>query len=337
MSVTMADVARAAGASIATVGRVIHQNGYVSKEVRAKIEAVIAELGYVPNESARTLKSRRSGIIGCLVLQSDNSLYYRINDAVIDAAAHSGLSCITMEAQSKARNEQQIIQKFIGMRVDGLVIISNPFITPDMFAALRQAETPVVAIERGYAELGIDSLTVRDAEAVCNAAGGMLKAGHQRIGLIAAQTKHAVEQRRLAGYEEALQMAGISPDPALIRLMPDYSVQNGRAAAEALFSLSKPPTAILCTADSLAAGVLQAAYARGLRVPEDLSLAGYDDVLSRALSPALDSVGLVLDGIGDMALDMLQKRREHPEAPADERWIHTVYAKRGTVCALRKE
>ena len=337
MSVTMNDIARAAGASIATVGRVLHNNGYVSKEVRERVEAAIAELGYVPNQSARTLKSNRSGIIGSLVLQSDNNLYYRINDSIINAARRHGYSSVTMEAQPGDRNELQLIENFIGMRVDALAIISNTRITPEMFALLRQTNTPVVAVERGYIEQGIDSLIVNDFEAVRDAVARIAARGHRRIGLIAAEPRHDVEAQRLNGFRQALVDADLTPDEALIRLVPDYAVPNGRRAADALFAQSLPPTAIMATADTLAAGAMQAAYAHRLRIPEDLSIVGYDDVLSQSLSPAIDSVGLVLDGIGDAVLDLMLKRREDPDRPAEQRFISTHYAERGTVVPLGRQ
>ena len=332
----MSDVARAAGVSIATVGRVLHNNGYVSKEVRERIEAAIGSLGYVPNQNARTLKSSRSGIIGSLVLQSDNNLYYRINDSIISAARRHGYGSVTMEAQHGARNELQLIQSFIGMGVDGLVMISNAHITPDMFVMLRQAHIPVAAVERGYLEQGVDSLIVNDFEAVRDAAGRIASRGHRRIGLIAVEPRHDVELQRLDGYKAAMKDAGLELDDALIRLVDDYTAPNGKNAANALLGLSSPPTAIMAMADTLAAGAMQAAYERHLRIPDSLSIVGYDDVLSQSLSPAIDSVGLALDGVGDGVMELLMKRMKDPNRPAEQRLISTYYSQRGTVAPPKK-
>ena len=334
MNIKMADVAREAQTSIATVGRVIHNNGYVSKEVRERIEKAIAVLGYVPNQSARTLKNNRSGMIGCLVVESDNGQYYRIVDAVIRAAQMRGFTCITMETPQSGDNQTQLIRSMIGIHVDGLVIISNIGITPEQFALLKRFETPVVAIERGYLEQGIDSLLVRDFDAVRDAVIRIAAKGHRRIALIAGEPNFDVEKQRVHGYCQALADSGISEEEGLIRLTPDYTVSSGRKAMDKLFSLPSPPTAVMATADTLAAGALQAAYARGFRIPEDLSIVGYDDVLSQSLSPAIDSVGLVLEGVGDMAMELLEQRRKTPDHPAERRDIHTYYADRGTVIPL---
>ncbi len=332
MTVTMADIAREAGCGLATVGRVIHGNGYVSGKVRERIEKAISELGYVPDQSARALKAQRSGIIGCLVLQSDNGLYYRINDEIIRAAEARGLTCITLEAQRRG-GEAAILQTMLGMHVDGIVLISEPNVTDEHFALLRRFKTPVAAIERGYPEQGADSLLVRDREAVRDAVGRMIRAGHRRVALIAREPDMDVESRRLQGYLDALAAAGIEADDALIRLCGDYTVSFGREAMEALLALPEPPTAVMATADTLAAGVLQAAYAAGLHVPGDLSVCGYDNVLSQALSPAIDSVGLSLVGLGETVLNLLEKRRKSPEAPTEILDIETDYISRGTVIA----
>lgn len=337
MAVTMADIAREAGVGVATVGRVIHRNGYVSHGARERVERAVRELGYIPNQSARALKGRRSGIVGSLVLQSVNGLYYRINESIVAAARQAGCEVVTMEAQSSQADEARLIQDFIGLRVDGLVITSNTRVTPDMFALLRQAEIPVVAVERGYLDQGIDSLIVQDEEGVHDAVWRMWKKGHRRIAYIGVRPYHPVEERRLQGYTKAMAEAGLEPGGELLRLCDGYDPQAGKRAAEALFALAKPPTAIFCAADTLAAGVLQAAYTRRLRVPWDLSLAGCDDVLSRSLSPAIDSVGLVLEPVGRKVMELLSLRRQDPAAPAMRREIKTVYRDRGSVAELSIE
>ena len=336
MSITMNDIARAANASVTTVGRVIHNNGYVSSEVRARVEKAISDLGYVPNQSARILKSSRSGIIGSLVRQNDNGLYYRINDSIIRAVRNANYELLTMEAQPDLAIEGELIDNFIGLNVDGLVVTSNTGITPEMFARLRKANIPVVAVERGYLDQGIDSLIVRDFEACQDAVTRILRAGHKRVALIAPQLFDDVEKQRYEGYCAAIKGAGLPLDEKLICIVPGYDTQFGRIAAEKLFSQSELPTAIFTTADSLAAGVLQAAYAHRLRVPDDVSLVGYDDVLSQSLSPAINSVGLFVETIGTNVMELLMLRRAEPDRPAEKRLIDTVYADRGSV-AVRSE
>lgn len=331
MGITMSDIAKASGASVSTVGRVLHGNGYVSEKARERIEKAVRELGYIPNQSARTLKSRRSGIIGSLVLQNPNGLYYHINDSIMAATEKGGYRLVTMEAAMGAGAEGRLIESFIGLGVDGLVVTSNTMVSPESFGLLRKTGIPAVAVERGYLEQGVDSLIIEDFAGVYSAVCSIAEKGHRRVGLIAADFPHEVERQRLAGYQKAAADSGMDADPDLIQLTEGYSPQFGRAAAERLFSSSQPPTAVFCTADTLAAGVLQTLYERRLRVPEDISLVGYDDVLSASLSPAIDSVGLVLDDIGGKVLSLLKSRMEAPELPARKETIATKYTDRGTV------
>lgn len=327
----MVDIAKAANTSVATVGRVIHNNGYVSADVRERIEKAIAELGYVPNQSARALKSNRSGIIGILAVQNPNGLYYRIIDSILSAAHRHGYECVTMELPRRSRDAGRIVQSFIGLHVDGLVTVSTRTVSPELFTLLQRAGIPVVAVERGYFDQPIDNLVVEDFEACRNAVSRIAAMGHRRIGIIAVEPHADVERQRLAGYKQAIADRSHIVDDSLICLTKGYNPEHGRAAAEQLLSLNDPPTAIFTTADTLAAGVLQALYARGLRVPEDVSLVGYDDVLSQSLSPRLDSVGLLLEDTGAQVIDLLTKRMADPARPPEIRPIRTAYMDRGSV------
>lgn len=328
MSATMTDVAKAAGVSIATVGRVIHNNGYVSQQAREKIETAIRALGYVPNQMARTLKKNRSGIIGSFVIYNPNDLYHRINQSIMEAAQKNGFELLTMEGRKGNIDDERLINYFIGMKVDGLVITSHPGIAPELFAHLHNANIPVVAVERGYTSLGIDSLVVQDFEGIYQAVKRIAEAGHKQIGFIAVHSPHEVEQQRLCGYQAAIEECGLT---SLIQIVDTYSVENGRKAMEKLLALNTPPTAICTTADTLAAGAMQALYSRGIRIPEGMSIVGYDNVLSRSLSPPIDSVDLVLEDIGEAVLSLLMSRMEHMEKAAEVRQIHTVYVDRKTV------
>ena len=331
MSVTMVDIARAAQCSVTTVGRVLHNNGYVKQEVRQRIEKAIAELGYVPNQSARALKSNRSGLIGILAVQNPNGLYYRIIDSILAAAHGNGFECVTMEMPGRGGDANRVIQSFIGLRVDGLVIVSNTHMKPEMFAMLQKANIPVVAVERGYFDQPIDNLVVRDFEASRDAVSRIAAKGHTRIALIALEAVADVEKQRLTGYRQAMADVSHIVDEQLIRIVHSYAPAAGRQATEELLALPEPPTAIFTTADTLAAGALQALYASGLRVPEDVSLVGYDNVLSESLAPQLNSVGLLLDDTGAQVIDLLMKRMSDPHRPPEIRPIDTIYMDRGSV------
>ena len=277
------------------------------------------------------------GIIGSLVRQSNNGLYYYINESVVRGILAAGYEQVTMEAQAGMRTEGALIDRFIEMRVSGVVITSDIFITSDMFDKLRDAGIPAVAVEREYLSLGIDSLIVRDVEGCRDAVARMMRAGHERIGLVAMKPVRGVEKQRYEGFVSAFHAAGLKPDYDLIRLVDGYDIQYGRIAGSELLSLPEPPTALLCTADMLAAGVMQAAHAQHMRIPDDLSIVGYDDVVSKWLSPPINSVGLIVSEIGTNVMELLEKRMADPNRAPECRMIDTVYADRGTIREIKKK
>lgn len=331
MSVTLMDVANAAHVSIATVSRVIHRNGYVSDEVREIVEKTIEDLGYIPNQSARTLRNHKSYLIGNMVIPNPNGLYFRINDSIQKAAHEKGYECLTMEVSRTRNNEANIIDTFIGLGVDGLVITSNTRVEAASLERLRTAGIPVVAVERGYDSPGVDTLTVEDEKGVYTAMAHMASLGHRRIALVCPEPFHDVERRRYEGYLKAVREFHLDADEELIRVTEGYAAKYGQLAAKALFNLSNPPTAVFCTADTLASGVMKEAGIRSLRIPRHLSIAGYDDVLSRELTPPVNSVGLDDTDIGKNVIELIEARKEDFTRPSEERMVRTIYVDRGSV------
>ncbi len=329
----MVDIAKAAGVSLATVGRVLHDHGYVSAENRKKIERLIKESGYVPNKIAQGLKSRQSKLIGHLVVFNPNMLFAKISLAVNTAALAKGLHVLTMTSHKGMNEDEALINELIGHRVDGVIVTSNVDISKTLIQKLVDRNIPVVMIERTLAVPRVDRIRVDDRGGATEAVRHILAQGHRRVGFIGMRQFHDVEKLRLQGYRDALGRAGITPDEACVHLMPEYSVAAGRQAMSSLLALAHPPTAVFATSDLLAGGAAQALYERGLRVPEDMSLVGYDDTLSALLAPPITSVALSLDDIGRQAIDLLQQRRQTPAAPAHTLTLKTVLIDRRSVGA----
>lgn len=328
----MSDVAKAAKVSITTVGRVIHNNGFVSDDVRARVEKAIQELEYIPNRMARALKQQKSGIIGSLVVYNQNNLYQRINSSVIKAVENNGYKLITMEGRHNSNDEGDLIDQFIGMQVDGLVITSNGSITSEMFDRLHSQKIPVVAIERTYDYPYIDGLVVKDFEGAYSAVKSCINHGHRRIALISSRLEQSVEKERYRGYTSALADNGIELDTKLIYLASGYSLEEGCTAMKKLLAVS--PTAVFCTADTFAAGAMQVLYQCGKKIPDDISIIGYDNVLSAQLAPPINSVDLAIKDIGETVLSMLKRRMADINAPSVSKELGTVYVDRGTVAAF---
>ncbi len=327
MAVTMSDIARLAGVSVPTVGRALNQKGYVSPEVRERVEAAAQKLGYVPNRMARALKSGRSGLIGSLVFGNENNVYQRINRHIMSAAEEKGFHVVTLQT---CGDGSQAIQQLIEMRVDGLAVISHLGIAPELFGRLHQIGIPVVAVERTYDLPYVDNIEVRDREAVFHAAQQLLALGHRHIGMICPSPQDSVEEQRLEGFHQALEEAGIPREQHEVELTDSYSTVHGKLAALKLLARSCVPTALVCASDILAAGAMQALYANGLRVPEDISIVGYDNTVAAYLSPPIDSVDLDLSQVGEILLNLLERRRNAPDCPARTEYLGTTYVARGT-------
>jgi len=335
-NIKMTDVAAAAGVSIATVGRVLHKNGYVSEETRVRVEKAVAELGYVPNRMARALKQQKSGVIGSLVVFNRNTLYQKINSSIIDAAERHGYKLLTIEGRQDVREEEDLVDQFIGMQVEGLVVTSNRFVPHPLFDRLHRLHIPVVMVERTLEHRYVDNLAVRDVHGAYQTVSHMVRKGHRRIGLIAVEREDNVERERFEGYIKALEEGGMKRDDRLIHLYPQYTIEYGYEAMGRLMELEEPPTAVFCTADTLAAGAMQLLHSKNKHVPGDMSIAGYDNVLASELSPPINSVDLALQDIGETVLRLLKRRMDDPEAEAVTELIDTIYVDRGTVIQLKK-
>lgn len=330
----MVDIARAAGVSLATVGRVLHNNGYVSEDKRREIERIIKETGYIPNKMAQGLKSNKSKIIGHLTVFNKNMLYEQISEAVNLAASEKGYQVLTLTAHRELDQEQQQIDELIGHQVDGVIITSNSQIETEQLEKLTQSKIPVVMIERTLDLPGVDRIIVEDYEGAYGAVRHMLDQNHTRIGYIGVEPALLVEQKRYQGYKQALADAGIDVKEAYVQLTQYYTVEDGYRAAEKLLGLEEPPTAIFMASDIYACGVSQYCYAHGLNISKDVSLVGYDNTLSTLLAPPITSIGLPCNEIGEQAIDLLLKRMVDPDLPSQERGIHTVLVDRHTVKML---
>ncbi|MCM3174576.1 MULTISPECIES: LacI family DNA-binding transcriptional regulator [unclassified Paenibacillus] len=308
MNIKMTDIAKKAGVSLATVGRVLHNNGYVSKEKRKMIEQIIKETGYVPNKIAQGLKASRSNIFGHLTLFNDNMQYKGISSAINTSAVEKGYQVLTLTYHEDSGEEEHQINELIGHRVEGVFITSNCSIPEKLISRLSEEQIPVVMIERTYDMPHVDRIVVNDYLGSQGAVLHFIEKGHRRIGFIGSELTQQVEIDRYQGYLKALEEVNVIPNKDWIKHMPDYSLDFGRQAMNELLNSNSPPSAVFMTSDIFACGVLQTLYDQKLRVPEDISLIGYDNTLSALLSPPLTSVGLPYNEIGEHAVELLLRR-----------------------------
>lgn len=330
-NIKMTDIARMAGVSLATVGRVIHQNGYVSEKNKIKIEQIIAEKGYVPNKIAQGLKSSRSNLIGHMTLFNINMLYEQIADSVNVAAHEQGYQVLTLIGHNDREEEKRQVDELIGHQVDGVIITSNPFISKESLDKFIRAHIPVVLVERTQNIPFVDCIRVDDFGGAHEAVNHMIKQGHTQIGYIGAKTWHEVETLRFEGYCSAIKEAGLMLSDEMIFFAENYIPEAGKMGAATLLEKENPPTAIFMTSDIFACGVMQYCYQKNIRIPDELSLIGYDNTLSALLSPPVTSMELPCGEIGKHALEMLEKRLKEYERKEQVIEISPVLVDRRTV------
>jgi LacI family transcriptional regulator len=308
---TLKDVAEHAGVATTTVARVISNSGYVAEETREKVMKAVAATGYRVNSIAQSLKRNRSNIIGHLLRSTvPNPFFVKVARGVEEYARSRGYATLTYNVQNDVAAERQGIETFLGWRADALVF-STPVAQENVDYAVS-CRVPVVQVERPRSERG-HRITVNNHAGAMAAMRHLTELGHRRIAYIGeapGSQNNAladyVEVERFGAYREA--MTGLHGlDDRLVRFGAPYQIDltsaqgHGYQAAKALLAETPRPTAILCSNDILAAGSLQAIHEAGLRVPDDISIVGFDDTLAEYLSPLLTSVRLPARRLGQAA------------------------------------
>lgn len=324
----MADVARLAGVSQTTVGRVIHKNGYVSAENRQRVEEAVRKLGYVPNTMAQGLKNGVQ-LIGHILQFSPNMLFAQISRAVDEACTQKGYQVLNFTKYGLPGEDERIVTEFIGRRVSGVIITSIGRLEAPLLKKLERARIPVVWIER--APEHCDRVLLDDHAGTYSAVESMIKAGHRKIAYIGLDSGQSVEKLRLQGYRDALRDNGIVPDRQMEKLMESYQPPSGCRAMADLWENGPRPTGVFGAADTLICGAMQYLYQAEVKIPTELSLMGYDNTVSEILSPPVNSVGIHAAEMGRKAVELLLRRREAPEGEPETLWVGTELVDRGTV------
>ena len=330
----MSDVARLSGVSLTTVGRVLHNNGYVSEENRKRVEEAVRRLGYIPNTAARCLKNSRSKMLGHILQFSPNMLFEQISRAVDQAATQRGYSVLSFTKYGLSGEDERIVNEFIGRRMDGVIITSIQEFDPGLIEKLERSGIPVVRMERAPA--GVDRVLVDDFGGTYEAVASIARAGHRKIAFVGLEGGPEVERLRLEGYRAALGDAGLPAFPGLEHTVPSYTPACGFEAMRALWEGPRP-TAVFAAADILACGALQYLYQAGVSVPREISLMGYDNTLATLLAPPVSSVGIHAEEMGNRAVELLLRRREDPEGAREEHCVKTELVDRGTVLPFSPE
>lgn len=309
------DVASRAGVSLGTVSNVLNRPERVSDATRQRVEAAMAELGFIRNESARQLRAGRSRSLAYVMLDASNPFFTDVALGIEDAAAQESLSMFLCHSSGDAARELTQLQLLEQQRVQGILI------TPvDPGAAIideiRGRGTHVVIVDRIRGDDGICSVSVDDELGGRLAVEHLLDLGHERVAFVGGPHTIGQVRDRWAGARGAWLDAG-KPEDDLVRIdTARLSVDEGRAAGERLAGLSarRRPTAAFCANDLLALGLLQHAVTAGRRVPDDLAIIGYDDIdFAAAAAVPLTSVRQPRHLLGETAARLLLDETNNPE------------------------
>lgn len=310
--VTIKDVARTAGVSVATVSRVYNGSPQVRAETRDRVQRIGNQLGYSPNGAARSLITSRSHTIGVLLPDLYGEFFSEVIRGIDIAAQREGYHLLVSGARNDGPDLEAALRSMRG-RVDGLIVMSPEL---DAEAARRSLPDafPVVLLNCPPSTARYASLTVENFEGASAMVTHLAALGHRRIAIIRGADRNFDSAERLRGYRAALVAAGIQPDPAL-EFGGDFSEHSGHEAARAIVAGGQRPTAVFAANDCMAIGALSAFREAGLRVPSDIALGGFDDIpMGRYMEPALTSVHVDISALGERATVRLLSALR---APAD--------------------
>ncbi len=316
MEHTIHDVARIAGVGIGTVSRVLNNNPNVKPTTREKVLSVIAQLNYKPNPIARSMISRRTNSIGVMIPFFTRPFHIEILRNVEAALHHTGHQLVLYNIETNTQRDSYFADLPMHRRVDGLLIISLP-VEEAVALGFKRAKIPTVLLDT-YSPL-LTSLVVNNVDGAYQAVKCLTQKGHRRIGFInglmnEGNFKFNQANDRLIGFHRALGEADILFDPELM-LSSEWNREAARGAALQLLSRTPRPTAIFASSDIQAVGVLEAARTLHIRVPEDLSLIGFDGI---ELSELLDfsTVQQPIEEMGTLSVQKLVAQIDNPEVSA---------------------
>lgn len=300
------DVAQLAGVSAGTVSNVLNHPDRVSRAKRELVEAAIEELGFIPSGAARHLRQGSSRAIGLVVLDIANPFFTEAARAVEDTVARDGLAMMMGSTDGDPERERQILEMLISQQVQGIILTPSAH-SMENLEVVRQHGIPVVLLDspttRGpYASVGVD-----DVAGGRMAVGHLLASGHRSIAVISGPTEVRQAAARWEGAQQAVRAFGLDPEETLVHLSADsFSADGGAEAMSLLLESSTLPSATFALNDIMAIGAIRTLRARGMRIPQDMAVVGYDDIpIAAELVTPLTTVRQPMADLGRRAAELL--------------------------------
>ncbi|MCD4760568.1 LacI family transcriptional regulator [bacterium] len=314
MRPTINDVAKQAGVSTATVSRIINgQTGYTA-ETRKKVVNIIQEMGYVPNAIARGLVNKRTKTIGVLLPSLSSRLSAALLKGIESSAHQLDYSVIICDTESDGKRTVEYLGVLSEKQVDGIIITSE-WLKDVYEEAIEAMKIPVVLVLTSSSHLQLPYIKVDDYQASYQATEYLIENGHKKIGMISGAKKDKLAGLpRIEGYKQALSDNRLSVSESHIAY-GDFAYKSGVRCMEELLERSPDITAVFAASDEMAVGALSCAYKKGIKVPDDLSIIGYDDTQDAEMAiPPLTTVHQPIYEMGEMAVKKLLNKKEAPES-----------------------
>jgi LacI family repressor for deo operon, udp, cdd, tsx, nupC, and nupG len=320
------EVARRAGVSTATVSRVLSRPDVVAPDTRKKVMQAVERLGYTPNSAAANLRTLRTRKLLVTVPDISNPFFSQILQGIEEAAQRRGYAVLLGDTQHDDKREERYASMLKSKEADGLIFLGHRL--PKEAAALVKGAAPRCAPVVNGCEfsprLGVPSVHIDNAKASAEAMNHLYRLGHKRIGVITGPLVSPLSRDRLRGVKSQAKSEGAEND--LIVVQGDFSIASGAAMADQLLTRKDGPTAVFCFNDGMAIGVIQTAKRHGRRVPEDLSVVGFDDIqFARYTDPPLTTVAQPMREIGEGTVRLLLEILDGNEiAPVSITLPHTL-------------
>jgi LacI family transcriptional regulator len=328
-AVTIHEVARKAGVSPMTVSRVTNGEDNVREATRDIVLRAIRELNYSPNPAARSLAGAQSTRIAMIYSNPSAAYLSELLVGALDKASKTAAQLVLEKWDDLKPAAERAAARKLANGVAG-VILPPPLCESDVIATeLSAAGIPVIAIATGRFRANVSCVRIDDFRAASEMTAHLISLGHSRIGFIKGHPNQTASAQRFAGFETTLEAAGLTVNPAYVQ-QGFFTYRSGLEAAEALLDRKRPPTAIFASNDDMAAAVISVAHRRGLDVPGDLSVVGFDDtVTATTVWPELTTIRQPIAAMADAALNLLLRKIRHkkvgePLEPVDHLFAHEL-------------
>jgi LacI family transcriptional regulator len=309
---TIKEVAEKAGVSVSTVSHVVNGTRYVSDDLKTKVLSVMECLDYQPNRIARSLRKKQTNSLGLIVADITNPFYSEIAWSIEYLSYIQKYSLMLCNSDGDPEKEQFYLNQLSQWQVDGIILVSS-MIFPTRMISVGDGSLPIILIDHDCPGYDFDTILIDDFYAGKLATEHLIQLGHERIACITGSKENIPSYKRVYGYKAALEEHNLEVDPALI-VRGDFNIISGVNCTNRLLEMENRPSAIFACNDLMAMGVMQSAFNHGIKIPDDLSVVGFDDIYwSKYTVPPLTTIKLPIHQLAEEAVNCFLNRIENPD------------------------